>query len=207
MAASKVGINPGLLGENLISEAVPPGIGVYLQRTKVFSPSVGADSFYDLFFFSSGSNKGRLKATARKKVPAVSELSFDPSWDPLNPPVWENEKHNLVKSVWFASGWDALLGHAVLLKYFEIRLREEAKAAGGEFDEVPVETRFFLLRLRFNPGKEKWKEVLKQALDGQDVLVRTGRDRPPWPSIRRAATVHAARAIHLSQKVFGLPVR
>lgn len=48
----------------------------------------------------------------------------------------------------------AHLGHAVLLKFFEERLREEAVAAKKDFDALSAEVRFFLVRLRFNPGRE-----------------------------------------------------
>lgn len=202
--AAAVRLNPGLLGENLISEAVPAGRGVYLKKGKVFSAAVGADVFYETFFIRSGASKGSLKKSASTKVPAVKKIKFASGWDPKNPPIFENEKGNNVESAWFASGKDATLGHAALLKFFEERLREEAVAARKDFDALPAEVRFFLARLRFNPGRENWKDVLAEALDGKDVLAKTGRDRPKWPSIRRAATVHAARALHLSAKVFGL---
>jgi hypothetical protein len=113
-------------------------------------------------------------------------------------------------TVQFNSGRDALLASAVYLKHGDVVLRDAAKAVGSDFDKLPVEVRFTLIRRAFNAGHGRAREELAKTLGGTDILVRdpkiecTASNRTRTIG-RRCATIRAAQAIHLSEKLFGVP--
>lgn len=185
-AASKVNINPGLLAVNLIAETRRSD---YLSSHFVSSFVIGTDDYYE-----------KLQDIARK-VPAAAEVN----WDKRRGPIIDiNERGRRVKSIRFNSGQDGLLASAVYLKHGEEVLREEAANLGKNFDDLPVETRFVLIRLAFNAGHGRARKNLQQALNGQDILIRTPQKKA---GPQRRATIHTARAIYLSQEFFNVPAR
>jgi hypothetical protein len=183
-AANEVGINPGLLASSLVSEIDPSN---YLRRDSVASLVIGTDHYW--------SKRNDIES----KVPAAKNVG----WNRLMGPqiVEVDKKGTKAELIYFRSGKDALLAHAVYLKHGEIRLRETAKKAGGNFDSLPAETRFVLTRIAFNAGHGRAFRNLNEALKGKDILIRRVSRWGP----QRAATVHSAQAIHLSETVFRVP--
>ena len=184
-AARAVDLNPGLVADTLLAETRRDR---YFATDQVGSFEIGADDFY------------AKRADMKRKVPAYTKVR----WDPQRIVTNVNEAGRAVKSVFFRSGADAVLASAVYLKHGEFVLREAAAAAGGDFDALPVATRFALVRLAFNAGHGRARKNLSEALAGRDVLVR----KPPQKSgPQRHATIHAARAMRLSETVFGTPAK
>ena len=127
--------------------------------------------------------------------------------------TWRNERGNEVTCVTFESAEDAVMAHAVYLKYAEVRLSEKfkefAQSLPGEsrsrFEDQPVETRFALLRYFSNPGERGIDYHLRRVVEGEDFLVR--RTMGAEATMDRWATIHSAQAIHVSQKFFGTDLR
>jgi hypothetical protein len=183
-AAIKVDINPGLLAVNLIAETRR---STYLKKGKVSTFLIGTDDFYD------------KRHDISRKIFAYSNIR----WDKKQKPVIDiNERGRRVKSIFFDSGRDALLASTVYLKHGEVLLRQVATEAGKDFNKLPLETRFALIRLAFNAGHGRARKNLQQALNGKDILIRK---RKTKAGPQRKATIHAARAIHLSEHVFDIP--
>ncbi len=153
-AAKEADINPGLLAA--VSLAEFDKASLYLSPGEVRSFVSGTDDFF----------AGRQQL--RKNVPAFSKVGFDEKKKTTN----TNEHGRIVTTIPFNSGKDAMLATAVYLKYAEIKLRKAAKQNGGDFDTLPVETRFALVRIamaaghggispdgefiRFKKVKDKW---------------------------------------------------
>ena len=185
-ATDEIDINPGLLGVNLIAETRRRD---YFARSKVSSFLVGTDDFYD------------KRHDISRKVPAYSKIGWDKNQKPV---VDINEAGRKVNTIYFDSGRDALLASAVYLKHGEVVLQQEAHKVGKDFDTLPVETRFALIRLAFNAGHGRAKKNLRQALEGKEMLIRK---RKAGAGPQRKATIHAARAMHLSEFIFGVSTK
>ena len=81
--------------------------------------------------------------------------------------------------------------------------REQVKAFQFRtFDELPAEYRFVLLRVAYNRGLGGATDLLFKLGKGGDIKRRGGTQRNPKDA-ERTAVLHVARAIHLSQAVFG----
>jgi hypothetical protein len=182
-AAAKVDINPGLLAENLIAETRRSD---YLTSGKVSSFLVGTDDFFE------------KRRDLARKIPAYTEIK----WDPRSRTTNINERGRRVTTIQFNSGRDAALASAVYLKHGEVMLQLAAKEANKDFASLPVEVRFALIRLAFNAGHARARKNLQDALEGKEILIRKPK-KSAGP--QRNATIHAARAAHLSEKVFGVP--
>jgi V8-like Glu-specific endopeptidase len=189
-AAKEVDLNPGLLGTIIMAETRSPQS--YLTSGRVSSYLVGTDDFYE----------GRAAIAAR--VPAYAKVHWDKTQTPsahLNDATTPRE----VKSILFDSGPDALLATAVYIKFREVRLHEIAQSMKGDFDKLPVETRFALTRMAMAAGTAGVTPSLKDALDGKDILVRKAIPVKIYQT-KRNATVRTAQAMHLSEWIFGIPV-
>jgi hypothetical protein len=182
-AANEVGMNPGLVAVNAAAEVDRPK-EVYLRAGPVSSYEIGVDDYYD------------KRVDISRKVPAYSNVRWDPSRVEVN----INEQGREVRTVWFATGRDALLASAVYLKHGEIVLSTGAANSGNDISLLPALVRYMLIRLAFNAGHAAALKYLQGALAGENILVwgprRTG---PRW-----SATLHAAQAIHVSQTIFGV---
>jgi hypothetical protein len=94
---------------------------------------------------------------------------------------------------------------------------------GGNFDRLPVERQFALERYAMNAGVGKAQQRIMEFLgmslhktgyvqdkDSKEFLVYTpgtlkeGLEQFSAKHPQRAATAHAAQAIHISQKIFGI---
>jgi hypothetical protein len=124
---------------------------------------------------------------------------------------------------------DAVLASAVYLKFAELQVRDTFAGMGGSFDRLPVEDQFALTRYTMNAGagamRQRALEFLgmAQKKDGTFSQKNAGKaflqykpgaltpsktgDGPEMFNAhhpQRAATAHAAQAMHLSQRVFGV---
>jgi V8-like Glu-specific endopeptidase len=190
-AASEAGLNPGLLGTIMMAETRRPLS--YLSSEKVSSYHIGCDDFYE----------GRAAIQAR--VPAYAKVKWDRSQMPIEHLNDAEKDPRMVKTILFDSGPDGALATAVYLKFREVRLREIAATLHGDFDSLPLPTRFALTRMAMAAGTGGATPYLKDALNGVDIFVREAIPVRAYQT-KRNATVRTAQAMHLSDWVFGIPV-
>ena len=133
-AAAEVDLNPGLLAAIALAEWDQPSL--YLQAGEVSSFQAGSDDFF------------ASRAKLAENVPAFAKVKFNGKQVSTD----INEQQRLVTTVLFSSGKDALLGTAVYAKNGEIKLRKGAETNGGDFDKLPIETRFALVRIAMAAG-------------------------------------------------------
>jgi V8-like Glu-specific endopeptidase len=189
-AAKEVDINPGLLGAIMMAETRRPQS--YLSSERVSSYHIGTDDFYE----------GRAAIAAR--VPAYKKVKWDKNQTPM---VHDNDATTprQVQSIVFDSGPDAVLATAVYLKFREVRLREIAAESKKNFDSLPVEIRFALTRIAMAAGTGGATPLLRDALNGKDILIRKYIPVKIYQT-QRNATVRTAQALHLSDWIFGIPI-
>jgi hypothetical protein len=187
-AAKDVELNSGLLGTIMMAETRRPMS--YLSTEKVSSYHIGTDDFFE------------ARDAIAVRVPAFAKVKWEKTQSPivhLNDATTPRE----VKTIFFDSGPDAALATAVYIKFREVRLREISTELKGDFDRLPIETRFALTRMAMAAGTAGATPFLKDALAGKDVMVRK-----PLPvkiyQTQRNATVRTAQAMHLSEWIFGL---
>ena len=133
-AATEVGMNPGLLAAIALAEWDKRAL--YLGTGEVPSFQSGSDDFF------------ASRATLARNVPAFSKVKFNAKQ--LFKDI--NEQQRLVTTVLFKSGKDALLGTAVYAKNGELKVRKGAARNGGDFDTMPIETQFALVRIAMGAG-------------------------------------------------------
>jgi hypothetical protein len=190
-AAAQTGLNPGLLAAIIMAETRNPE--TYLTSGPVNSYLIGTDDFYE------------ARAAIAARVPAYSKVNWDKNQTPYE--HYNDAKTNprKVKSIDFDSGGDALLATGVYAKFYEVRMREIARSLKGDFDNLPIETRFALTRMAMAAGAAGATPFLKDALAGKDIFVRK-----PIPvaiyQTQRNASVRTAQALHLSEWIFGIPL-
>lgn len=187
-AAKEVDLDPGLLATALLAET--GSVSSYLKKSKVSSYHVGVDDFF------------ALRSTLAKNVPAYSKIGWDKKQKPVKHLNDAKTKQREVQTIYFDSGRDALLATCVYLNYGEVRLRDDAKAAGGDFDALPLETRFALIRMSMAAGRAGADKRLQRALKGEDILVRNWKPAKIYQT-ERNATIRAAQALHISDWIFG----
>jgi hypothetical protein len=143
-----------------------------------------------------------MRFTLLSKVPAYKKVGWDTTQVPV---VHANDaKHpRNVSSINFNSGRDALLATAVYLKYGEVYLRDETVKLKGDFDSLPAETRFALIRMTMAAGRAGTRPFLASALSGRDILDRTAKPAVMYQTARNA-TIRSAQALFLSEWVFGI---
>ncbi len=161
-AAGEVDINPGLLGAVLLAEWDQSSL--YLSADEVVSFLSGTDDFFE--------EKAQLAAN----VPAFSKVHFDIAKKMTN----TNEHGRTVTTIPFNSGRDAALATAVYLKYGEIKLRKGAKKNGGDFDKLPAETQFALVRIAMAAGHG--------GIDSDGTLIRFKWKDKKWVPARKGET-------------------
>jgi hypothetical protein len=133
-AASEVNLNPGFLAAVLLAEWDQNSL--YLSSGAVSSFRTGTDDFF------------AQAASLRANVPAFSKVGFDEKKKTTS----INEHGRVVTTIPFNSGKDAALATAVYLKYAEIKLRNAAQKNGGDFDKLPIETQYVLVRIAMAAG-------------------------------------------------------
>jgi len=132
--AADAGLDPGFLAAVLLAEWDRHSL--YLSTGEVKSFVTGTDDFF------------ASRAQLRANVPAFSKVRFDESRKTTN----VNEHGRTVTTIPFKTGRDAALATAVYLKYAEIKLRKAFEKNGADFDALPAETRFALVRIAMAAG-------------------------------------------------------
>jgi hypothetical protein len=180
-AARAVSLDPGFVAAVLLAEV--GSASPYLSTGEVQSFFTGTDDFLE--------QKSQLRAS----VEAFAQVRFDES----RKREFVNEHGRRVLSVPFRTGADAALATAVYLKWAENKLRLAFTKNGGDFDALPVPTRFVLVRVAMAAGHgaigrdgelvwHKGKAVVKagtpgaklvgvalsvfRVLHGEDIVVR-----------------------------------
>jgi hypothetical protein len=132
--AAEVDLNPGFLSAVLLAEV--GSAAPYLKRGPVSSFFTGTDDFF--------AQRERLET----HVPAFANVHFDKT------KTFEdiNETGRKVKSILFDTGKDAARATAVYLAYARLKLQAAAKTNGGDFDTLPVQVQFALMRIAMAAG-------------------------------------------------------
>lgn len=133
-AAKEVDVDPGFLAAVLLAEVGRSS--PYLSPGEVRSFLTGTDDFY------------AQRTQLRDNVPAFAQVHFDARRKTTS----INEHGREVTTIPYKTGRDAALATAVYLKYGEIKLRRAAQKNGGNFDALPVATRFALVRIAMAAG-------------------------------------------------------
>ena len=133
-AAKAADVDPGLLVAVLLAEV--GRASPYLSPGEVSSFFTGTDDFF------------AQRKALRDNVPAFAQVRFDERKKTTN----INEHGRRVTTIPYTTGRDAALATAVYLKYGEIKLRRAAQKNGGDFDSLPVATRFALVRIAMAAG-------------------------------------------------------
>ena len=203
-AARQVGLNPGLLAASLFAEFSPR----YYSRPsgqEVEGWLIGTDDYKE------------RRADIEAKIPAAKVLK------PIRFEPHVNEAGRLIPEVPVFRAQHAVLASAVYLKHSELQVRSIMHSIGGSFDRLTVEHQFALTRYTMNAGAGAARKRILEFLGfslGKKGLVHDKKTREflaytPWKlkggveqfsatHPQRAATAHAAQAIHLSQKIFAV---
>jgi hypothetical protein len=199
--AKRVDVNPGLLASYLFAER---------NDRDIWLNEIGIDSW------------NTYAKDIKKKVRASKDVTVTGQETNV-----VNEKLNTLPSVPIIRADDAILANGSYLKYAEVRMSEFVSELGGAWDRLPIEERFTLARYGANAGLGAGRAAVQTLLGLKRVVakgksrlieIKSGEilnfDRRPLGADRieashrkyplRAATVHAAQAIHLSQKIFGI---
>jgi RHS repeat-associated protein len=184
-AARKVDLDPGLLAASLLAE---------VARNRYFRPQqttfvIGTDDLLQ------PENQAVIQQY-KNIYPAFGEIHVRPNGFDIN-----EQGRSVPRGIF--PGSEAVLVSAIYLKLGEIKARDVFEAHGQDFDAQPVEVRFALTRLGMNGGVGALQARINELLAGGDIP-RSGATRRSSLHPYRTAVLHAARAIHLSQKVFGL---
>ena len=202
-AAKEVGLNPGLLAASMFAEYTRSS---YTRQTgEVEGWLIGTDDYK------------AQKADIERRVPAARKLK------PIRYDPHRNENGRLIPEVPVFKAEDAVLASAVYLKYAEEEVRSIMVGMGGSIDRLAIEHRFAMTRYAMNGGvgavRLRAMEFLGmtgrpghyvQNRDGKEFLqyragkLKQGVEQFTRHRPQRAATAHAAQAIHISQKIFGI---
>jgi hypothetical protein len=203
-AARQVGLNPGLLAASLFAEFE---VDSYTKPAgeEVDGWDIGTDDYKE------------RKADIEAKIPAAKDLK------PIRYEAHKNENGRDIPEVPIFLAEQAVLASAAYLKHSELQVRQKLASMGGNFDRLPVERQFALERYAMNAGVGKAQQRIMEFLgmslhktgyvqdkDSKEFLVYTpgtlkeGLEQFSAKHPQRAATAHAAQAIHISQKIFGI---
>jgi hypothetical protein len=202
-AARRVGLNPGLLAASLFAEF--PASAYSKRSGEVEGWDIGTDDYKE------------RKADIERKVPAAKSLK------PIRYDPHTNEQGRFIPEVPVFKAEDAVLASAVYLKYSELEVRRIMASMGGSFDRLTVEHQFALTRYALNAGigraRQRIMEFLglslskgvyspgkasKEFLQYRSGTLKGGVEQFSARHPQRAATAHAAQAVHISQNTFGV---
>jgi len=133
-AAKEVDLDPGFLAAVLLAEV--GRASHYLSSGEVSSFFTGTDDFF------------AQRVQLRDNVPAFAQVHFDANKKTTN----TNEHGRQVTTIPYRTGRDAALATAVYLKWGEIKLSRAARKNGGDFEALPIATRFVLVRIAMAAG-------------------------------------------------------
>ena len=192
--AGRVGLDPGLLAANLLAEIQDRA--AWMSLAPLQSHQVGVDYWHD------------ERTRIRRAVPAAATIRESMVRDASGRPQhFTNEQHKDTGPKYeFATGPDGMLALACAVAYRDVRLRSSVRP--GVYDRLSPAVRFAAARVAFNAGLGHGLRMVKEAAAGRDPLVRRGPVRRRtrtgrWQiDARRAASLRAGQAIHLSCTVF-----
>jgi RHS repeat-associated protein len=209
-AARVVGLDPGLLAAAAIAEPNKGTLGdlrdAYLgtHSHQVGSAVIGLDDIQEEI------------GTISHNIPAFHSIHMNDTGHDFAPESGPSGG----KRVLDIPGDQTLLAFASYLKQQEISVRNTLQRQSGivgrpiEFDELPVEQRFFMTRLRMNPGhNNKALPVSQRGINPSLSKLARGANlfvNGIISPARRAgnaelgATITTAQGIHLSRVVFGI---
>ncbi len=205
--AKRVNIDPGLLTVITVSET--RSFNIFFNKGQVLSFSnAGLDDFLSTDKSGKPRSGMRVRYEMKKAIPEWKQISRgicrECTFSDFRGNKYKgyrmvpNEKKRLVPDFYFQTGSIALLAIAAEIKVREINLRKINPEA---FDQLPIETQFFLVRLSFNAGhKTANAEFEKYLTTGDSPLILNGFYKKIGP--RRIATIRASQAIRISQKFF-----
>jgi hypothetical protein len=211
-AAAEFGINRGLLATITASEPRTQQIvDTFTGTGPVLNTVIGLD-----YWGSTLANEVRLALGLTR-----AEFQADLPSTPVTvggATLYRNEAGTVTGPyLVFPNGATALRAIAARIRAAEIYL---TRRVGVEnWNNLPVGTRFELLRLYYNAGHGPAFSEARRAVNGADIRVKTGPvietaisptckagpHTPPCTHPRRAATIRAAQAVHTSG-VLGEPV-
>ena len=188
--AAEFGISPGLLAVNVAAEVRGgDAVAIFTGRDPVQSKEVGLD-YWGTY----------LRRVVMRNVPEARDIISKEL-----PENFINEKNINTGPVHeFPNGPTALRALAATLRYSEIRLSRDGKVGTEAWNNLPIGTRFAIVRAYYNAGGLGVR-MARDAANGQNVLVTSGVPGPDNPA--RASTIRAAQAIHMSRDIFQDPVQ
>lgn len=192
-AARKVDINPGLLAASMFGET-----------SSMLMYTFGPQDAYTLGIDDYKENEAMIHAL----VPASREIVTVGDWLQPSDRRGRDGKPDprMIRNTTIPEDKLAL-AHASYLKFHEEKARAQFTRRGIDFDALPPEHRFAFTRLSMNPGHAGIASHVDTFIAGRDVIVPTGSSDQNRNHLFRSATIHAARAIHLSQKFFNVDPR
>jgi hypothetical protein len=98
---------------------------------------------------------------------------------------------------------DAVLASAVYLKYAELEVRQIMASMGGSFGRAQQRVMEFL-GLSLSKGVYSPNKASKEFLQYRRGTLKDDLEQFSARHPQRAATAHAAQAVHISQRTFGI---
>ena len=219
--AHRFGIPPALLAEHLIAEQtafarlaqVPTNatLAEYLKVTRAFTSEMGLDDFVrDRKSIETAIPSAKSISRGRASSPIAAEAALSELRKALERGAPQAEIDKFMKPQLELPLGDAIAASAAVLRF----KTERAKRYIPEFDNLPTEIQFQLVRLFVNPpsGKNNPKGInyiIREAnagrymnlFDFSDRTAHEANDPSKAKDVYRRATIHTARAIHFDQEV------
>jgi hypothetical protein len=196
--ATELDLDPGFLAANLFAEKSNPSVWTKTSG-EVASEILGLDDWFD-------------PAVARQIKRIIKEhpgLGFQYSDVTATGESWDvsTEKAGAgLKPRGLLPARKAVIAIGLYIKASENMLRTRLSNKGllVAFNVLTPEERLTVLRLTFNAGIVYGEGLVRKLYEGGDIS-RTGKTTRDTKNAPRTAVLHMARAIHLSQVVFGRP--
>lgn len=201
-ASDEFGLNPGLLGSHFAAEIEANDLNYDRKyRHKFINDELGLDDWVK-------ERKEIQKIKSKKSINEIPEAGFmyaESRRGEANP-----TKKYLVA---FPTLEDAVRACAKYIKYKQNIARSKNNIGKAEFDKLIPELKLQLSRLLVNPGDQKHhidrgtKYWISQVKNGTYENLFDFSDRSYKESgkdVKRRATIHTARAIHIARAIFGV---
>lgn len=211
-AGGEFGVSPSLIATHLTAEGpfaklaqVPANatFDQWARVTKLNSYVYGLDDFV------------KSRSDINKLVRGAASL---PSGEAAGPGMAESENKNVPVDPDAAKAFiesrqkaqvnfsirDGIRGAAAYLRYKQEIARARDNLGPKGFDALPTEVEFQLTRLLINPGQlgtKHWIQEVK-AEKYENLFDFSDRTAEQTKDLRRRATIHTARAMHLARTIF-----
>ena len=198
--ANATGVDPGFLAANLVAESGP---STWSKTSgEVASEVLGLDDWFD----------PTTARYIRAAIAAAPALKFKYEDIEATGELWDTSTEKpggAQKPRGVLDATKAVAAVAMYMKGQELMMQQIIKNKKKQFpfllesiNELPVEKRLTLQRHMFNAGIGSGFNFFKDLSRGADIPRTGGITRNPNKP-RRTAVLHMARAVHLSQAVFG----